>query len=231
MKPPPLSRVRRDDTHRLIPSRYAEGDEGVLRELSGGAAPLARLVELEGATNDRLLGESGLLPGISVHELVYGVSYAHIVNAAFTHARPHGGRFNDPDRGAWYASFTLETASREVAYHKGQELREINWREPETSEFLDYEADFRADFYDLRDDLRFAACLSPVSCADSQALGRKLLAEGAAGMIYPSVRHAGGTCLACFRPALVNNVRPGAGVTFTFADAWSKPKITVERDG
>ncbi len=30
------------------------------------------------------------------------------------------------------------------------------------------------------------------------------------GVIFPSVRRAGGTNLACFRPALVGNVRKGA---------------------
>ncbi|MBI2150753.1 MAG: RES family NAD+ phosphorylase [Acidobacteria bacterium] len=73
-------------------------------------------MELEGATDDRLIGESNLLPGISIHELLFGVSYAGIVNAAFTHAHPAGSRFNAPERGAWYAAFELETAEAEVAY-------------------------------------------------------------------------------------------------------------------
>jgi RES domain-containing protein len=229
MRLPPQTLLRRDNTHRLIPSRYAEGDAGVLGGLASDNTQLERLVELEGATNDRLLGESGLLPGISVHELVYGVSYAHIVNAAFTHARPLGSRFNDPDRGAWYASFAMDTACREVAYHKAEELREIDWQEEEVCDFVDYEADFRCEFVDLREVRGFAACLSPVSYDASQALGRQLLAEGGAGIVYPSVRHSGGTCLACFRPALVSNVRQGANVAITFADAWTRPKIEISR--
>jgi hypothetical protein len=59
------------------------------------------LTELEGATNDRLLGESGRLPRITAIELVSGFRLAHIVNAAFTHANPLGGRFNRPGRGSW----------------------------------------------------------------------------------------------------------------------------------
>src|SRR5580692_9588232 len=99
---PPVTEVRLRDTHRLIPSKYSESGT-VLSRLTESANDLDDLLELDSATNYRLLGEEGLLPGISVHELVYGVDYAHIVNAAFTHASPDGGRFNGPERGAWYA--------------------------------------------------------------------------------------------------------------------------------
>ena len=60
----------------------------MLSRLTDDEATLQDLIELDGATNDRLLGEEGLLPGIGVHELVFGVGYAHIVNAAFTHPLP-----------------------------------------------------------------------------------------------------------------------------------------------
>src|SRR5271170_1785696 len=119
---PGLSDVVQDDTHRLIPSSFSDRDESVLTRLLEDPKDLSALFELEGATNDRLLGEAGLLPGITVRELVFGVSYSHIVNAAFAHAHPHGSRFNGPDRGAWYAGFSLATSGIEVAFHKSQEL-------------------------------------------------------------------------------------------------------------
>jgi hypothetical protein len=37
------------------------------------------------------------------------------------------------------------------------------------------------------------------------------------GVIYPSVRHPAGTNLACFRPALVGNVRKGQAYRLTWA--------------
>jgi hypothetical protein len=49
-----------------------------------------------------------------------------------------------------------------------------------------------------------------LSYAASQALAHQLLADGSNGVIYRSVRHPGSECLACFRPALVANVRIGA---------------------
>jgi RES domain-containing protein len=156
-----------------------------------------------------VLGEANLLPGISVHELLFGVTYAHIVNAAFTHAHPFGSRFNSPERGAWYAAFELEIAQADVAFHKAQELAEVNWSEPEEFTFDDYFADFRAEFHDFRSNVRFSDCVNPNSYTASQQLARELLAAGSAGIVYPSVWRSGGTCMVSFRPALVTNVRKG----------------------
>ena len=220
---PHVSRVLQDDTHRLIPSAYDE--ETVLNRLTTDSDELNALFELEGATNERLLGEAGLLPGITVRELVFGVSYSHIVNAAFTHAKPFGSRFNGPDRGAWYAGFSLETAGIEVAFHKAEELREINWQEKETFLYADFLADFRGEFHDIRNDSRFGKCLDPNSYAASQKLAGELLDKGSAGVVYPSVRHNGGTCIACFRPALVNNIRKGDQLSVEFENAFAPPVI------
>lgn len=222
---PPIARVRQDDTHRLIPSRFA--DESVLTRLSRDPATLQALFELEGATNDRLLGEAGLLPGISVRELVFGLPYSHIVNATFTHALPTGSRFNGPDRGCWYAAFALQTSAIEVAYHKSQELKEIDWQEKETFTYVDFMADFRAEFHDLRGGRGFGKYLDPDSYAASQRLAAGLLDKGSEGVIYPSVRHEEGTCIACFRPALVNNVRKSSEVSITFENAASAPDIEL----
>lgn len=220
---PQVSPLHQDDTHRLIPSAYEE--ETVLKRLAADPDELSALFELEGATNERLLGEAGLLPEITVRELVFGVSYSRIVNAAFTHAHPLGSRFNGPERGAWYAGFSLKTAGIEVAFHKSEELREINWQEKETFLYADFWADFRGEFHDLRGDPRFAKCLDQNSYRTSQRLAEALLDKGSAGIAYPSVRDSEGTCVVCFRPALVNNVRRGVQVSVEFEDALGAPII------
>jgi RES domain-containing protein len=220
---PGVSRLLQDDTHRLIPSAYDE--ETVLNKLTTDSDELTALFELEGATNERLLGEAGLLPGITVRELVFGLSYSHVVNAAFTHAKPFGSRFNGPERGAWYAGFSLETSGIEVAFHKAEELREINWPEKETFLYVDYLADFRGEFHDIRGDSRFAECMDKDSYTASQKLAQELLDKESAGIVYPSVRHSGGKCIACFRPALVNNVRKGGQVSVEFENVLATPII------
>lgn len=215
---PPARDFQLRDTHRLIPSKESRSGT-VLSDLLEGENHLQELIELDGATNSRLLGEQGLLPGIGVHELVYGVPYAHIVNAAFTHAAPGGGRFNDASRGAWYAALERETSAFEVAFHKLRQLEEIDWPEEEAATYDDYLADFSAVFYDLdgsgsgnRKYLRPSPI--PECYRAAQQLAAELLQRRANGIIYPSVRRQGGTCVVCFRPALVYHVRCDARFEF-----------------
>ena len=231
---PKTTPVSEDNTHRLIPNRFYEEGESVLSRLGLPPAQMRHLFQLDDATNQRLAGEANLLPGITVHELVFAVPHYHIINAAFTHARPGGSRFSGSDRGAWYAGSSRKTAQAEVAFHYGEGLREVNWQEEETVDYREYLADFRAEFHDLRgEDPRSESVhkkyLQPDSYRASQQLARRLLDRGSAGVVYPSVRHAGGTCIACFRPALVGNVREGVLVTFTFPDAFHAPKVKVSR--
>jgi len=67
----------------------------VLTRIANDNTLLADAFDLDSATNDRLLAENQLLPGIGTHELVFGIPYASIINAALlTH--PLGNRFNGP---------------------------------------------------------------------------------------------------------------------------------------
>jgi len=229
MKSPKQTKIEQDGTHRLIPYRYSDRGRPILNLIAQDDDDLlSDLTELEGATNDRLLGESGRLPGISAIELVSGFRLAHIVNASFTHAHPSGRRFNNGERGAWYAAFEMQTAQTEVAFHRAAELQEIRWEGEEVSPYIDYLADFRHEFHDIRGNSDFADCLDPNNYAASQALGFRLLTSGSAGIVYPSVRRNDGVCIACFRPPLVLNVREGPMVTFTFVAA-EMTSVAVEK--
>jgi hypothetical protein len=196
--------VRQLDTHRLIPSRYC--DESVLGKLAGDGVDMQALFDLDHATNDRLLAENSRLGEMDPRELVFGVPEYRVINAAFCHPHPLGSRFNGPHRGAWYAAFERDTSLAEIAFHKSVEFQEIDWFYEELS-YADFLADFSASLHDLRGTPEFAHCIDEDSYVASQLLAEQLLAAGSLGVIYPSVRAEGGTCLACFRPALVNNVR------------------------
>jgi RES domain-containing protein len=217
--------VDQRDTHRLIPAQYADGGASVLARLTDDPETLEGIFQLDNATNDRLLAESRLAPGIDERELVFGIPSYRIINASFCHPSPTGSRFNSPERGAWYAGFELTTSQAEIAYHRRLWLEEIKWEEEDIADYLDYLADFRADFHDLREAREYAACLSPASYTASQVLAAQLLAQGSSGIVYPSVRRPSGTCLACFRPVLITNVRKGSLYTFTFATYHTPPKI------
>jgi len=225
---PPVTLVRQFDTHRLIPSRHAPQGDSVLAALADDDQHLQAIFELDGATNDRLLAGRSGLPGIGPEELVAGVPHAAVVNASFCHPHPLGARFSSPDRGAWYAAFELETAQAEVAFHKTVQLAEID-RFEDSVTYDDYLADFSASFHDLRKAKKgVRAWLDPASYAASQQLAEDLLEQGGLGVVYPSVRHGGGTCVACFRPALVMNVRKARTWRFTWSGT-ATPAITLER--
>jgi hypothetical protein len=215
MRLPPTRPIHQIDTHRLVPSKHLARGDSVLTRIADDDADLRAIFELDDATNDRLSGERGRLPGIGPDELLGGVPHASIVNAAFCHAHPLGARFNGPERGAWYAGFELETAQAEVAFHKSVELAEIGWPD-ESVTYDDYLADIGAELHDLRGTPGFRACLDPHSYVASQALAEALHRAGSLGVVYPSVRRRGGTCVACFRPALVTRVRRGETWRFTW---------------
>jgi hypothetical protein len=229
MPQPPITLVRQHDTHRLIPSRHLQDGESVLGTLADDEAHLQAIFRLDAATNDRLLAEQRRLPGIGPEELVVGVPYATVVNASFCHAHPLGARFSGPDRGAWYAGFDLAPAQAEVAFHKSVQLAEIG-RFEDTVTYDDYIADFSAGFHDLRRARGFKACLDPASYVHSQALAEDLLDAGSLGVVYPSVRHVRGTCVACFRPPLVANVRRDRTYRFTWTGE-PTPAITADTVG
>ncbi len=215
MSLPPSTTLRQLDTHHLVPSKYSEGGASVLTRIADDDAHLAAIFDLDHADNDRLMAENNLLSGIGINELVFGVPYYRMVNAAFCHAAPTGARFNAPDRGAWYAGFTVKVSQAEVAFHKSVELAEVDWWQ-ESVTYDDYLADFGGEFYDIRGDAGFADCLAADSYKASQTLGATLLEAGAAGVLYPSVRSLPGDCIACFRPAMVGNVRKDATYRFTW---------------
>lgn len=213
---PGTTAIDRRDTHRLIPAQYADGGASVLTRLTDDPELLDGIFELDNATNDRLLAESGKLTGIDERELVFGIPSYRIINATFCHPAPNGSRFNSSERGAWYAGFELKTSQAEVAYHRRLWLQETAWEEEDVASYVDYQADFHAEFHDLRGRRQFAACLDPDSYKVSQKLAQQLLELGSAGVVYPSVRRHGGTCIACFRPVLVTNVRRGESFELVF---------------
>jgi len=213
---PPLTALRQFDTCRLLPSRFADADDSVLAPLAENDAHLRDLFDLDNATNARLRIQHGGAAGIGADELVFGLPHFRIINAAFTYARPEGSRFNDGQRGAWYCAFDVETALAEVSFHKTVEYAEIK-RFDDSVQYQTMLADFSASFHDLRGQEDFANCLAPDSYIASQILAERLLDAGSMGVIYPSVRRQGGTNLACFRPALVGNVRKGMVYRLTWS--------------
>jgi hypothetical protein len=206
----PEALVRWRGAARLIPSRYpvvglfdrvvAQGD-------------LEAVFELESWTNDRISTELGLLHSLPKEEWVVGTPMASVVMAAFCHPAAGGSRFSGEDRGAWYAARSMDTALAEAIHHRSREIGEVGGYETRM-QLRVYLADFAARFHDVRTLRGASSVYHPDDYSASQRLARTLLESASNGIVYRSVRHAGGECLACFRPRLVKNVRVGGHFEF-----------------
>ena len=222
---PPVKALRWTKACRLIPSRFPT--VGAFDRIAA-AADLEALLELEAWTNDRVSNELGILHVVPRDEWLVGRPHATVVMAAFCHPRPGGSRFSGAERGAWYAARTLETALAESTYQRTREIAEVGALETRMQMRL-YHADFRATFHDIRGSRReYAPLYDPDSYAESQRFGTYLLQHGGNGVVYRSVRHEGGECLACFRPKLVLNVRVAAHYQYVWQGR-GEPTVNVVR--
>jgi hypothetical protein len=230
MSLPPTFNLTQRDTVRLISTGRLK--DPVLLPLAANHGALEDLSALESATNGRLVAQGTGLPQLDPRELVFGRAGFTFINAAFTHTRPGGNRFNDDDRGAWYCAFDADTAIGEISYHLTRELEAVG-RFENVTDYAELIADFFGSFHDLRDvDVEVDAVLHKdpaIAYPAGQNLARQLRIDHSSnGIIYPSIRHARGTCLVCFRPDLVQNLRQGGIWRLEWQGA---PTPTVTRQG
>ena len=191
-----------EPTYRLIPSRFPP--VSAFEDVTS-AEDLPAVMELEGWTNDRLVETR--LSRLPRDRWIFGRSNASVVMAAFLHSAPNGARFTGPDLGAWYASLSERTAIAEVAHHlRRQALNE--GRQSDRMIFRCYGARLAGDNYL---DLRGAHSARPElydrrRYGKSQLFGEAERAAGRDGLLYDSLRHAGGTNAVCFDPTKVLDV-------------------------
>lgn len=186
--------------------------DAVLRSLVDDDDELALLGEIEGATSARLMAQQRGISGLAANELVYDVPHAHFINASFAYARPQQpNRFNGASRGAWYAALSVETCISEVGFHLTRALADAGDFNA-VVEYAEMFCSLAGDFLDLRQRPGHAALGADPAIAYpiGNSLAEGARAEGVNGIIYPSVRHPGGTCIAALRPAAVQSVRQGA---------------------
>lgn len=192
------------------------------------ASELDALSEIEGATSNRRIAQARGAGEVQSYELVYGVPHAHFINASFAYAKPREpNRFNGADRGAWYAGFAVETSLAEVGFHLTQMLAATGDFNA-TVDYAEMFASFAGEFVDLRPHPTHPS-LNPdkaIGYPVGNALAEAARVRGLNGIIYPSVRHPGGTCLAALFPHAVQSVAQGA----VYRMIWQgRPEPRVER--
>jgi hypothetical protein len=205
-------------SYRLIPSRYPTVG---LYDRVADPADLDVVFAIEALTNPRIRDEIGELQLVPPEERISGAGSMPIM-AAFTHLNAEGSRFSDGQYGVYYAAHALETAIAEVSHHRAVFLA----RTAEPAIDVDMRvitATLDAPLHDLRAlGKRAAALLDPDDYGPPQAFGRALRASNSWGVLFPSVRHAGGQCVGVFRPKALRNARSGAHIALH----WDGQRIT-----
>jgi len=135
-----------------------------------------------------------------------GPQNASIVMASFMHGAPSGLRFNSAELGAWYASITVSTALLEVAHHLRREAH-LSGMPEMRSQYRTYSATLDGAYEDIRGQQAASADLyAPADYSKSQLFGEEIRGRGGDGVLYSSVRHAGGTNVVAYRPRKILNV-------------------------
>ena len=194
-------RVRWQSTYRLIPSRYPPIS---LFERISKPEDWDALIELESLTNPRLREGAGVISLVPKARRVSGPG-ASIVMAPFTHASPHRRtRFSDGTYGVYYAAHLFETALREVAFHMGRFYAATNAPALKAS-FRTYKGKIDKTMHDITGSgWMHLLKPEPNEYAKPQAFARALRLSNSNGIVYPSVRHPGGECIAAFWPDVVS---------------------------
>ena len=193
---PPLKRIRWSHAWRIVPSRFPP--VGVFDRIAD-PADLDALFAIEALTNPRLREQAGALRCVPAARRISGPG-ATPVMAAFTHLNPEGSRFSDGSWGVFYAARSVATAVEETVHHRQRFLAATAEPACELS-MRCYRTRLDNRLHDLRGG--WSAAHDPDSYAASVALAHTLRDGGSNGLVYDSVRHRGGECLAAFYPDVV----------------------------
>lgn len=185
------------------------------------------LLSAEQKTNPRLMETIGRLDLVPPERRVAGPGATWLM-APFTHVSPdRPSRFSAGAFGVLYAGESFETALFETVHHHARFMAATRQPPGWTSQFREIRLEVAARLHDLRrrrPDL--AAVLEPEDYAASQALGAALRAAGSDGVVYPSVRHAGGQCVGLFYPDGASQPVQGRHLDYH----WNGERVDLYRD-
>lgn len=198
-----IAQLQGQECYRLIPSKYPPID---LYEDVASVDELEAVYAVEAMTNPRLLEQAGDLNLVPKEDWLVGVPHASYAMAAFTHINPEGARFTTGDFGGYYCAPSLDTAIKETIYH--QERLYGYTKEPaQRIQMRSLFARFSADLVDITDQQHLSSNLyHPTDYSHSQAFASQQRSNGADGLKYRSVRHAGHDCFVLFRPRLITEI-------------------------
>jgi len=161
------------------------------------------LIALEQKTNPRLRDEIGDINLVPAARRVSAPNASYVM-APFTHVNVKGSRFSNGAYGVYYAADHLETAIRETVYHFSRFATDSH--DPprrEDMRVLLGSADCMLDDVATLAAEERLRVLDKTSYAVSQPFAAARRAANSDGLVYSSVRHDGGQCIAAFWPNVV----------------------------
>lgn len=183
------------------------------------------LIAAEQKTNPRLMETVGNLDLVPETRRVAGPGASYLM-APFTHVssdRP--SRFSAGAFGVLYVADRFEVALAETIHHHARFMSATAQAPGWTSQFREIVMNVQGALHDLRRGSADAA-LNPDDYTASQALGGQLRASGSEGVVYPSVRHAGGTCVGLFYPDLATSPVQGRHLDYH----WDGSRVDLVRE-
>jgi hypothetical protein len=190
-------RVTWPQTFRVIRSIYPAID---LFEDIADPRDWEALVAVEEKTNPRIRFEIGELGKVPLARRVSGPGASYLM-APFVHCstlRP--GRFTDGSYGIYYAGNREDVAVAETIHHHEQFMRATNESAGWTSHFRVLIGSVDCELDDIGDTPNL---LHPADYGPSQMEGSRLRSTGSNGLVWDSVRMAGGRCIGIFWPDVI----------------------------
>ncbi|RMF34516.1 MAG: RES domain-containing protein [Alphaproteobacteria bacterium] len=207
MVSPPVARLVWPRTHRLVMAHYPPVD---IYDDIASPEDWALLTAAVQRSNPRIRAAIGDLSLVPVERRLSGPG-ADGVMAAFTHISPDRvSRFSDGSYGVYYAGESTDTALHEHGFHMGRFYAATDEAPGWIGEVRELVGSIDAALIDLRGG-GFGDLLhpDPARYGPAQDFARTARAEGADGIVYPSLRRPGGECIAAFWPDVVSPARQG----------------------
>ncbi len=193
----PVRRVIWPRSARIIRSIYPPID---LFEDIADPADWEALASAEAKFNPRIRDSIGDLAKVPLARRVTGPG-ASWVMAPFVHCSPlRPGRFTDGTFGLYYAGDSTKVAIAETIHHHTTTMLATAEAPGWTSQFRELIGSLNTDMDDVTG---MKDLLDPDNFGASQVFGTQRRAAGSNGITWPSVRFAGGNCIAAFWPNVV----------------------------
>lgn len=167
---------------------------------------------IESLTNDRLRQEAGEISLVPAEDRISGHGSTPVM-AAFTHIDV-ASRFSSGSYGVYYAANSQEVAIAETSYHRAIFMSHTN-EDPGEIDMRVYIGEILQPMHDVRS-TAYDNLHAPNDWSSAQTFGLLMKESNSWGIVYQSVRHSGGECIAALRPPAISIPTQGPHLSYVW---------------